>query len=140
VPPPRTPAPPPDQPVELVLDPYTFTAPERMECQVQFDTAFGDLLTYTRQSWDPAREGPMTSAVVARDGTRYFPDQIIAFMLWVQEKRTRPDVQLAEFDGLTLAELNSAHVRGLLGKAQGSNRPRRKKPGPGPVSSASTED
>lgn len=114
----------PDEPAdELTLDPYSFTAPERLECQVQFDTAFGDLLDHMRASWDPNRDGPMTSAVVARDGTRHFPDQIIQFMLWVQEKRTRPDALLSEFDDLSLTELNSAHVRGLIrGKAKTSTR------------------
>lgn len=135
---PTTPAPA-DEPTELVLDPYTFTAPERLEVQVQFDTAYGDLLDYIRASWDPKREGPMQTAIVARDGTRWFPDQIIAYMLWVQEKRTRPDADLAEFDGLTLAELNSAHVRGLLGKARRPASTRPKTSGPGPDSSGSTE-
>ena len=56
----------PDEPAdELTLDPYSFTAPERLECQVQFDTAFGDLLDHMRASWDPNRDGPMTAAVVA---------------------------------------------------------------------------
>lgn len=107
----------PDEPAELVLDLSTFNAAERLECQVQFDTAFGDLMRYIRESWNPDREGPMASAVVARDGTRWFPDQIIQYMLWVQEKRTRPDAELSEFDELPLAALNGAHVAGLLGKA-----------------------
>lgn len=127
-------------PEQLTLDPYTFTAPERLEVQQRFDTAYGDLLDYIRESWNPNRKGPMESAIVdRRDDTRYFPDQIIAFMLWVQEKRTRPDAELADFDGLTLAELNGAHVRGLLGKARQTSSTRRKRSGPGPDSSGSSE-
>ncbi len=127
-----------DEPEQLTLDPYTFTAPERLEVQVQFDTAYGDLLDYIRQSWNPNREGPMTSAIVARDGTRWFPDQIIAFMLWVQERRSRPDAQLSEFDNLTLAELTGAHVRGLLrGKATTTSRSTRSSKSP--ASSGSSE-
>lgn len=110
-------------PAELVLDPYSFNADERLDIQTAFDTAYGDLLDYIRSSWDPNREGPMTTAIVARDGTRFFPDQIIARMLWVQERRTRPDVDLSDFADLTLAELNSAHIRGLIrGKATKSTR------------------
>lgn len=143
MPPNRPPTAAPGQPAEqeperYTLECYTFTGPERAEVQVYFDTAYGDLLTYIEQSWDPNREGPMQSAIVTREGARWFPDQIIAYMLWVQERRTRPDAQLAEFDGLTLAELNGAAVRGWLGKV----RARSTKPetsGPGPDSSGSTE-
>ena len=138
MPPPRKTNPTPAPDADLVLDPYSFTAPERLRVQVQFDTAYGDLLDYIRASWDPNRTGPMESAIVARDGTRHFPDQIIAFMLWVQELRTRPDAELADFDGFTLAELNGAHVRGLLrGKVTTTSRSRR--PSRSPDSSGSSE-
>lgn len=114
----KTPAEPgPEPATELVLDLSTFNAAERLECQVQFDTAFGDLSRYIRESWDPKRKVPLETAIVARDGTRWFPDQIIQFMLWVQEKRSRPDAELSEFDHLSLADLNTAHLSGLLGKA-----------------------
>lgn len=112
------PAPAPEPiPDGLVFDPYSFTAAERLEVQVQFDTAYGDLLAYVRASWNPNRTGPMESAIVDRNGRRWWPDEIMQFMLWVQVKRDRPDAQLSEFDGLTLSDLNTAHVRGLLGKA-----------------------
>jgi len=139
VPPPHTPpaAAPDPEPKRYTLECYTFTGPERAEVQTHFDTAYGDLLTYVEEAWNPKREGPMESAIVTRDGTRWFPDQIIAYMLWVQERRTRPDADLAEFDGLTLAELNGAAVRGWLGKVRAPSR-KRATSGQEPDSSAST--
>lgn len=124
-------------PEGLVFDPYSFTAPERLEVQVQFDTAYGDLLDYVRESWNPNRTGPMENGIIDRNGRRWWPDEILQFMLWVQVKRDRPDVELAEFDGLALMDLNLAHVRGLSGKAaRTSGRPERSSSGPD--SSAST--
>ena len=60
----------------------------------------------------------MVDAVVARDGTRWFPDQIITFMLWVQARRADPDVEVAVFEDLSHGDLNRAYIKGLgLGKA-----------------------
>lgn len=125
-------------PAELVLDPYSFNGAERLEIQTAFDTAFGDLLQYVRESWDPNRSGPMASAVVARDGTRHFPDQILARLLWVQERRTRPDAELSEFENLPLAELNSAHVRGLIASGKALKSTRSRQSSSAPDSSVST--
>lgn len=117
---------------ELVLNAGTFVAAERREVQRHFDTAFGDLLQYLRDYVTAEREGPMPTAIVARDGTRYFPDEILAYLLWVEARRTDPDAKLEEYDELSEAALRSAHVRGLLGKAgTASTRPRTSGPGPG---------
>lgn len=122
---------------ELVLNAGTFNAGERREVQRQFDTAFGDLLQYLRDYVTAEREGPMPTAIVARDGTRYFPDEILAYLLWVEARRTDPDAKLDEYDELSESALRSAHVRGLLGKAgTASTRPRTS--GPGPASSGSS--
>lgn len=116
---------------ELVLNAGTFNATERREVQRHFDTAFGDLLQYLRDYVTAEREGPMPTAIVARDGTRYFPDEILAYLLWVEARRTDPDAKLDEYDELSEAALRSAHVRGLLGKAgTASTRPRTSGPGP----------
>lgn len=123
---------------ELVLNAGTFNAAERREVQRHFDTAFGDLLQYLRDYVTAEREGPMPSAVVARDGTRWFPDDILAYLLWVEARRTDPDAQLDDYDDLSEAALRSAHVRGLLGKGgTASTRPARSSSGP--ASSGSSE-
>ena len=135
MPTPRKPEPP--AAPELVLNAGTFNATERREVQRHFDTAFGDLLQYLRDYVTAEREGPMPTAIVARDGTRYFPDEILAYLLWVEARRTDPDAKLDEYDELSEAALRSAHVRGLLGKAgTASTRPRTS--GPGPASSDSS--
>lgn len=136
MPPPRK-QPEPAAPVELVLNAGTFNAAERREVQRHFDTAFGDLLQHLRDYVTAEREGPMPTAIVDREGTRYFPDEILAYMLWVEARRTNPDAKLEDYDELSEAALRSAHVRGLLGKA-GTPRPTPKTSGPGPDLSASS--
>jgi hypothetical protein len=121
----------------LVLDARSFNSAERLEVQIHFDTPFGDLLQALFEAVDPRREGPSVRHIVARDGTRFFPDQVIAFCLWVQAKRDRPDAELAEFDDLALADLVAAHVGGLMGKGGRSTRPARSSPEP--ASSGSSE-
>lgn len=122
---------------ELVLNAASFNAAERREVQRHFDTAFGDLLQYLRDYVTAEREGPMPTAIVARDNTRYFPDEILAYLLWVEARRSNPDAKLEDYDDLSEAALRSAHVRGLLGKAGTATRTP-KTSGPGPDSSAST--
>lgn len=132
MPPPRKTPPTPPAPAELVLNAGSFNAAERREVQRQFDTAFGDLLQYLRDYIAAEREGPMQTAIAARDGTRYFPDEILAFMLWVEARRTDPAARLEDYDDLSEAALRSAHVRGLLGKAGTPSRgPRTSGPVPG---------
>jgi hypothetical protein len=133
---PTKPSPDPAEP-DLILKPGSFTSPERMECQVRFDAPFDNLLDYTFTAVDPRREGLLAGEIVARDGTRAFPDQIIQFMLWVQAKRDDPDVQLEQFDSLTLAEIRGARLRALLGKA-GSGNGRSTSSSPVPASSDSS--
>ena len=106
-----------DEAVVLSLDTGSFTAPERLEVQTRFDYPFGGILRHLLDSVT-SHDGPIRSAVVARDGTRWFPDQIIAHMLWVQARRTDPDVELAQFEALPHGDLNRAYIGGLgLGKA-----------------------
>ncbi len=107
---------------KLVLDAASFVAAERLECQIRFDVPFGDLLAFLYEAVDPRREGPMATRVVDREGTQYFPDQGMVFMLWVQAKRDDPDASLTVFEELRLADLNGAHIRGLLGKGKGSTK------------------
>src|SRR5574343_2020599 len=129
----KTPNPEPEpEPAELVLNAGTFNAAERREVQRHFDTAFGDLLQYLRDYIAAEREGPMPTAIVARDGTRYFPAEILAYLLWVEARRTDPDAELEDYDDLSESALRSAHVRGLLGKAgTPSMRPKTSGPVPG---------
>src|SRR5574343_317493 len=103
----KTPDPEPEpEPAELVLNAGTYIAAER--------------------------QGPMPTAIVARDGTRYFPDEILAYLLWVEARRTDPDAELEDYDDLSESALRSAHVRGLLGKAgTPSMRPKTSGPVPG---------
>ena len=138
MPPPRKTNPTPAPDADLVLNAGSFTAAERREVQRRFDTAFGDLLQYLRDYVTAEREGPMPTAIVARDGTRWFPDDILAYLLWVEARRSAPDAQLEDYDDLSEAALRSAHVRGLLGK-DGAPTRRRKTSGPGPDSSGSSE-
>lgn len=112
--------PPADDTEELVLDAASFTSPERMECQVRFDASFGDLLRCIFEAVDPRRDGPMETRIIDREGVQHFPDQILQFMVWVQAKRGDPDVELEDFDGLRFGELAGAHLRGLVGKDNGS--------------------
>ncbi len=122
---------------ELVLNAGTFNAAERREVQRHFDTAFGDLLQYLRDYVTAEREGPMPTAIVDRAGTRWFPDEILAYLLWVEARRTDPDARLEDYDDLSEAALRGAHVRGLLGKAgTASTRPRTSGPGPGSCASS----
>jgi hypothetical protein len=122
-----------------VLNAGTFNAAERREVQRQFDTAFGDLLQYLRDYVTADREGPMSTAIVdRRDGTRWFPDDILAYLLWVEARRTDPDARLDDYDDLSEAALRSAHVRGILGKA-GTASTKPKRFSSGPASSGSSE-
>lgn len=110
---------------KIVLDAASFNSAERLECQTRFDAPFGDLLRCMFEAVDPRRDGPMLVRIIDRDGVQHFPDQIIQFMLWVQTKRDRPDADLTEFDDLPLSDLNSAHVRGLLGKGNSNTKPKK---------------
>ncbi len=107
----------PDQaPEVLKLDALSFTGPERLECQQQFDTPFGDLLQCVFEACDLRRDGPMTVQIVDREGIQHFPDQIIQFMLWVQIKRDDPDAELSMFDDLQWGDLNRAYIKGRLNR------------------------
>lgn len=108
---------------ELVVSPGSFTGPERRELQDAFDCWFGDLLTYTVDAVRPGRERvePLTGA----DGRRWWPDDVVQHMVWIQARRVDPDAKLEDFDHLTLRDLNSARVRGYQGKGPGSGRSKR---------------
>lgn len=115
-----------DDPDQLVIDVRTFTAPERLECQIHFDNTFGDLCHVLREAISPVR--PDEPLRLTRDGERVWPDQVAQFMLWVQTKRDDPTVALEDFDDLNLAEIQSAFTRGMLGKAQRPTRSTRSSP------------
>ncbi len=109
---------------ELVIEPGSFTGPERRLIQQQFKIPFGDLLTFTQQavlrvfSTDaPDPEARDVQVLTAADGTLVYPDEVLQAMVWVQALRADPAAQLEDFDGLTLRDLNNARVRGLRGKA-----------------------
>lgn len=109
---------------ELVLDPGSFTGPERREVQHRFKVPYGDLLTYTHQAVqrlfradsDEQLNQPL-QVLAGADGTLIYPDEVMQVMAWVQARRTSPDTVLEDFDGLTMRDLNNARVRGLRGKA-----------------------
>lgn len=140
------PAAPDVEPEQFVLDAWSFNAAERHECQVQFDTEFGDLLEYLFKVVRPVSRwvpqpvfnadgelqldadgkpvmteptGPLTVAIVDRSGRRWFSDEILSFFCWVQAKRDRPDAELAEFVDMSPGDLTSAHLGGLLKKVRG---------------------
>lgn len=114
-PPPAAPDP---EPVELVLDVDSFDWAERLECQQQFDNEWGDLLKYLRAMVNPGRDGAMPFRLFDRKDNLIVGEQVLAFMLWVQARRDRPDAELAEFQGLGHGDLRWAHLNGLLGKAR----------------------
>lgn len=120
----------------LVLDARSFNSAERLECQVRFDASFGDLLRNIFEAVDVRREGLMETRIVDREGTQFFPDQIILFMLWVQAKRTNPDAVLEDFDSLPIGDLTLAHIRGLVGKANGSAKSKKPSRGRGSAGSS----
>lgn len=121
---------------QLILDAASFTASERMECQVNFDTPFGDLLRCIFEAIDPRRDAPISVPIVDRDGVQHFPDQIIQFMLWVQSKRDDPDVELSTFDDLLWRDLSKAHLGGLLGKDKPAGKSKKSKRGRGSAGSS----
>lgn len=105
---------------ELILDPRSFTGPERRLVQQHLKVPFGDLLAYTRaalaRAYDPNPGG--AEVLVAADGALVFPDEVLQAMVWVQALRSDPEAKLEDFDQLTLSDLNSARHRGLnSGKA-----------------------
>lgn len=102
---------------ELVLNPGSFTGPERREMQQRFDVPFGDLMAYTVGAIRPGRKYRTEPLVDVRDGTHHFPDEVLQFMAWVQAKRTDPEAKLEDFDHLTLRDLADARARGIQGKA-----------------------
>ena len=135
MPPPRktnpTPAPEPEPDDVLKLDTRSFVAAERLEVQQRFDTAFGDLVQYIRDYVTGGREGPLPTAIIDRDKTRWFPDQIMAYMLWVEARRTDPTARLEDYDDVPEVELRSAAVRGFLGKGgTPSTKPKPSSSGP----------
>lgn len=155
-PPPEPVAPNPEpMPARIELDAWSFNAAERHECQVQFDSEFGDLLEYLFRvvrpttRWTPVPvldaegkpavdergepvvrkpTGPVDVAIVDRNGRRYFADEILSFMCWVQAKRTRPDADLAEFSDVVIDELTTAHLVGLVKKATGGTGTSKRRP------------
>lgn len=116
---------------ELVLNLMSFTGPERRELQQRFDQPFGDLVEYTFQAIRAGRTEPQAPLVDGRDGARYFADEVMQFALWVQARRTNPDAQLEDFDGLSLLDLHLARARGIPGKASGPGKSTRSSPGSG---------
>lgn len=125
MPPSRKEPPTPAPAAELVLHCTSFNAAERLEVQTHFDTAFGDLVQYLRDYLSGDREGPLQTAVVTRDNKRWFPDQILAYMLWVEARRSDPAAQLEDYDDLSEYALRSAAVKGFMGKeGTASTRPK----------------
>lgn len=127
------PQPAPDpEPVELVLDVDSFDWAERLECQKRFDNEWGDILKYLRALVNPGREGAMPFRLFDRHDNLIVGDELLSFLLWVQARRDRPDVDLAEFQGVAHGDLRWAHLNGLLGKqrraATGSSKRSRKRP------------
>lgn len=120
---------------ELVLNPGSFTGPERRQVQQHLKIPFGDLLDYTHQAVRRALATELPAepqaVLVAVDGAMVFPDEVLQVMAWVQARRDRPDAQLEDFDGLTLADLNSARIRGLRPKAIEPGTSERSSPGSG---------
>lgn len=110
---------------ELVLNPGSFTGPERRLVQQHLKVPFADLMKYTREAVyrllpaEPGDPNPDDLRVlVAADGALVFPDEVLQVMAWIQARRTNPDAQLEDFDGLTMSDLNSARLRGMRqGKA-----------------------
>lgn len=104
---------------ELVLEPGSFTGPERREVQQRLKVPFGDLMVYTHEAVNRLyEESPADLRVlVAADGALVFPDEVLQVMVWVQARRADPEAQLEDFDHLTLRDLNSARIRGIKGKA-----------------------
>lgn len=123
------------EPDEFVLDAKSFDSAERMECQVRFDTPFGDLMRYTLAAIDARRPGPL-QLLETRAGATVWPDEVLQFMVWVQARRTDPDAALADFDGLTIGELAQARVRGAVGKAPTATMSTSSSPGPGSADSS----
>jgi hypothetical protein len=104
----------------IELDARSFNRAERLEVQQRFDVEFSDVITYLFEMINPGRTGAMPFALVERDGeTRHFGDEVLQFMVWVQAKRVAPAAALEAYDEVALADLTSAHVRGILGKARG---------------------
>ncbi len=105
---------------KVVLDPRSFTGPERREVQQLLKVPFADLLAYTREAVMRLfeTEPGELRVLVAADRALVFPDEVLQVMVWVQARRADPDVKLEDFDGLTMSDLNSARIRGLRqGKA-----------------------
>lgn len=106
---------------DVVLDPGSFTGPERREVQHHLKVPFADLMAYTREAvyrlYDTEPAGPMR-VLSAADGALVFPDEVLQVMVWIQARRADPEAKLEDFDGLTMSDLNSARIRGLRqGKA-----------------------
>jgi hypothetical protein len=119
---------------ELVLNPGSFTGPERREVQQRLKIPFGDLLDYTHQAVRRALATELADpqpVLMAADGAMVFPDEVLQVMAWVQARRADPTAQLEDFDGLTLSDLNSARLRGLRPKATEPERSTRSSPGSG---------
>lgn len=120
---------------ELVLDPGSFTGPERREVQHRLKLPYAELLDYTHEAVRRAvmvNPPPGTQPVLANaDGVLVFPDEVLQVMAWVQTRRTQPEAQLEDFDGLTLRDLNGAWLRGFRPKASGPGKSTRSSPGSG---------
>lgn len=110
---------------EVVLNPASFTGPERRRVQQAIKLAFGDLMAYTLRAvqrlYDTDSLATPLAPLVTPDGTLVFPDEVLQVMVWVQTLRTDPEAKLEDFDHLTIAELNSARIRGVRGKATGDS-------------------
>ncbi len=115
----KPPAPDPEpEPINLELDLDTFTADERLECQIQFDNEWSDIAKYLRALCNPWREGAMPFKLFDRKERLVVGERILAYMLWVQAKRTDPEAELEPFTNMANGALRRAHLDGLLGKAK----------------------
>ena len=107
---------------ELVLEPGTFTGPERRLMQQHLKVPFADLVTYVyraalRLHADDDQGEPRV--LVAAGGAFVFPDEVMQAMAWVQARRADPEAKVEDFDHLTMRDLNRALTRGTRGKAGG---------------------
>ena len=114
-----------DEDDNLVLNPASFTGPERRLVQQTLKLGFSDLMAYTRQAVNRLYEAEAWATplapLVRADETLVFPDEVLQAMVWVQSLRTDAEAKLEDFDHLTMSDLNSARIRGLQGKATGDS-------------------
>ncbi len=92
---------------QIQLDLGSFTYPERLELQREFDIDFADIWDRiaAKYSMGEGRDRDTGVKMVDRNGTPRFAEEMLRHAVWIQRRRTNPAAQIDDFDDGSWTEL-----------------------------------